>query len=283
MSISHFFKVLSFNKRALMGFLILLFFVVMATIGPHLITLDTSIDYYGRYQMPSFQHFFGTDYAGRDTWAQIVHGSRDVMLIAFFTSFFATLAAVILGVFSGMKGGKTDSYIMRVIDIFLTLPQFPIMAIFAGLFSIESALNFGLLLAFFSWAPLARGIRAQVKTLKNKDFIEVCYVMNMSTTHIIFKEFLPNMIPFICINFIHIAKNAIMASVGIMLLGIVPLEVTNWGMMLNIAAKQVGAIYVQKALPYLLSPIFFIVLFQFALINFASGIEEMFDRRLRSK
>ena len=91
------------------------------------------------------------------------------------------------------------------------------------------------------------------------------------------------MIPFISINFIHIAKNAIIASVGIMLLGIVPLSVTNWGMMINIATKQVGAIYVPHALPYLLSPIFFIVVFQFALINFASGVEELFDPRSRGR
>jgi len=283
MSFMNFINVLAYNKRALFGFLILILFVFMAVFGPSLVTLDMTIDYLARYQMPSLKHFMGTDYAGRDIWAQIVHGSTDVLLIAFFTSFFATLVAICVGIFSGMKGGGTDLFLMKVIDVFLTLPQFPMMAIFAGVFSIKGELTFGLLLAFFSWAGLARAIRTQVLSLKNKEFIEVCQVMNMSNTHIIFKEFLPNMIPFISINFINIAKNAIMASVGIMLLGIVPLSVTNWGMMLNIASKQVGAIYVTKALPYLLAPIFSIVLFQFALINFASGVEEMFDPRLRSK
>lgn len=274
-------RILSHNPRAFLGLIILLGFIFMASAGPYLVSLDMTIDYDGRYQSPSLKNLLGTDYAGRDTFAQIVHGSTDVMIIAFSTAFFATLFAILIGIFAGLKGGWADTLIMKVIDIFLTLPQFPIMAIFAGLFHIGNALTFGMLLSFFCWAGLARAIRMQVLTLKNKEFIEVCRVMNMTTSYIIFKELLPNMVPFISVNFINIAKGAIIASVGIMLLGLVPLSVTNWGMMLNIAAKQSGALYVPAALPYLLSPIFFIVLFQFALINFSYGIEEIFDPRLR--
>lgn len=274
-------RILKHNKRALIGFMILLMYLFMAVFGPYLVKLDMKIDYLNRFKEPCLNHWLGTDYAGRDIFSQIVYGSRDVMLIAFSTAFFATIFAVFIGIFSGMTGGNTDALIMRTIDIFLTLPQFPIMAIFASLFQIKYAVTFGLLLAFFSWASLARAIRVQVLSLKHKEFIEVCLIMNLPGRHIIFREFLPNMVPFISINFINIAKDAIVASVGIMLLGLVPLSVTNWGMMLNIAAKQTGAIYVPEALPYFLTPIFFIVVFQFALINFATGIEELFDPRLR--
>ncbi len=274
-------NILKHNKRAFFGLVLLMLYLFMAVFGPYLIKLDMKINYLNRYQAPSLMHWLGTDYAGRDIFAQIVHGSRDVMTIAFSTAVFATLAAICVGIFSGLVGGKTDAFIMRTVDIFLTLPQFPIMAIFAGLFQIKYAIAFGALLAFFSWAGLARAIRVQVLALKHKEFIEVCQIMNLPKRHIIFKELLPNMVPFISINFINIAKGAIVASVGIMLLGLVPLSVTNWGMMLNIAAKQTGAIYVPRALPYFLSPILFIVMFQFALINFATGIEELFDPRLR--
>lgn len=276
------FKMIRKNPKALFGLVVLIFYFLMASVGPCLVSLEMDIEYEHRYQGPSFTHPLGTDYAGRDIFAQIIHGSTDVMMIAFSTAFFATLIAALIGVFSGMKGGKVDSFIMKGVDVFLTLPQFPLMAIFAGLFSIDNPISFGLLMAFFSWAGLSRAIRSQVLSLKHKEFIEVCSIMAMPLRHIIIKEFLPNMVPFLSINFIHIAKNAIVASVGIMLLGIVPLSVTNWGMMINIAAKQVGAIYVPAALPYLLSPIFFIILLQYALINFASGLEELFDPRLRS-
>lgn len=274
------YRILAGNRRAHIGFWVLLLYIFMASAGPALISLDMNIDYLNRYQAPGLDHWLGTDYAGRDIFAQIVHGSRDVLLIAFSTAFFAVLIAVCVGIGAGLAGGRIDGFTMKVVDVFLTLPQFPIMAIFAGLFQIRDPFSFGLLLGFFCWPGLARAIRTQVIVLRRKEFIEVCRIMNMPPRHIIFRELLPNMVPFISVNFISIAKGAIVASVGIMLLGLVPLSVTNWGMMLNIAAKQTGAIYVPAALPYLLSPIVFIIGFQLALINFASGVEEIFDPRL---
>ncbi|RYX99843.1 ABC transporter permease [bacterium] len=240
-----------------------------------------STDYLNRFQSPSLSHLFGTDYAGRDTFAQIVHGSTDVMLIAFSAAVIGTFVAILFGFIAGLTGGRTDRIIMQVTDIFLTLPRFPIMAIFAGLFSIKDPISFGFILGIFEWASLARALRNQIMTLKNKEFVEVNFIMNMPMKHIMFNELFPNMVPFIAVNFINIAKGAITASVGIMLLGIVPLSATNWGMMLNLATTQTGAIYIPHAFPYLLAPIFFIVLFQFSLICFASGVEELFDPRLR--
>lgn len=275
------FLVIYNNKNSLFGFIMLVIFFLMATIGPFIVKLDLTTDYLNRFQSPSFNHILGTDYAGRDTFAQIVHGSSDVLIIAFSAGIIGTFLAIIFGFISGLVGGRTDRFIMQITDIFLTLPRFPIMAIFAGLFSIKDPISFGFILGIFEWAGLARALRNQIMTLKNKEFVEVNFIMNMPLKHIMFNELLPNMIPFIAINFINIAKGAITASVGIMLLGIVPLSSTNWGMMLNLATTQTGAIYIPSAYPYLIAPIFFIVLFQFSLICFASGVEELFDPRLR--
>jgi peptide/nickel transport system permease protein len=275
------FAILKHNPKALFGFIMLAIFLLMAVVGPVIIELDMTADYMNRFQSPSWSHWLGTDYAGRDTFAQIVHGSRDVMLIAFSTAFFGTLMAIGFGFLAGLSGGKTDKVILAIIDIVLTVPGFPVMAIFSALFQINDPISFGLILSLWTWPVLARALRNQIISLRKKEFVEVCVIMGLSKTHIIFNELLPNMISFISINFINIAKGAITASVGIMLLGLVPLSVTNWGMMLNMAANQTGAIYIPTGLAYLLSPIFFIVLFQFSLICFASGIEEMFDPRLR--
>lgn len=280
-AIKYKFKVIYHNKKAFLGFVFLVLFFLMATIGPLLINLDMSTDYLNRFQLPSLHHILGTDYAGRDTFGQIVYGSTDVLLIAFSAALLGTVMAILLGFMAGLSAGRPGTFIMQITDIFLTLPRFPLMAIFAGLFSIKDPIFFGFLLGIFEWPSLARALRNQIMTLKSKEFIEVCFVMNMPLRHIMFKELFPNMIPFIGINFINMAKGAITASVGIMLLGIVPLSATNWGMMLNLATTQTGAIYIPSAYPYLLSPIFFIVLFQFSLISFATGIEELFDPRLR--
>lgn len=280
-SLNEKFKIIYHNKRAFFGFIILCLYIIMAICGAIFKQPNLESDYLSRFQLPSFEHLLGTDYAGRDTFTQIVYGSTDVLMIAFSAAVIGTLTAITLGFVSGLVGGRIDLFIMQVTDIFLTLPRFPIMAIFAGLFSIKDPISFGLILGVFEWPSLTRALRNQIMTLKNKEFVEVCKIMNMPLTHIMFNELFPNMIPFIAINFINIAKGAITASVGIMLLGIVPLSSTNWGMMLNLATTQTGAIYIPNAYPYLIAPIFFIVLFQFSLISFASGVEELFDPRLR--
>jgi len=280
-SLTILFGVVRRNKKALLGFVMLLGFLFMATLGRVVVPLSMDSNYALRFQAPSFSHPLGTDYAGRDTWALIVHGSTDVLLIAFCTGFFATLIAILVGMLAGLSGGWVDLVLMRIVDVLLTIPQFPIMAIFAALFRINNPVSFGLILALWSWPVLAAAIRAQVLSLKQKEFIEVCIIMNLPMRHIIFKELLPNMVPFIAINFINSARGAITASVGIMLLGLVPLSVTNWGMMLNLATVSTGAIFVPHAYGYVFAPIFFIVMLQYSLICFTSGLEELFDPRLR--
>lgn len=278
-----FFYLIGKNKKAAFGFTVLCLYFLMATVGPMVVSLDTTPDYEARFQLPSFKHWLGTDYCGRDIFQQIVHGSTDVMLIAFSAAIFSVLLAIIFGIAAGLIGGIVDMVIMRVIEIFLTVPTFPIMAILASLLKIRNPISFGLVLSIWNWPPLANAIRAQILSLSKKEFIEVCRCLGLSNFHIMFRELLPNIVPFITINFINIAKSAITASVGIMLLGLVPLSLTNWGMMLNLAAFSTGSIFVPTALPYLLSPMLAIVLFQYSLICFGSAIEELFDPRLRNR
>ncbi|MBU2573867.1 MAG: ABC transporter permease [Elusimicrobia bacterium] len=276
------FTIIKHNRRAFFGLCVLVFFILMATAGPVVIPLDMSQDFLMRFQGPSWAHILGTDFAGRDIFQQLVHGSTDVLTIAFATAFFGSFIAVLVGLSAGLVGGKFDMLMMRIIDIFLTVPNFPIMIIFASIFRINDPISFALVLAAWSWPGLARALRAQVLSLKHKEFVEVSRVMAMPYRHIMFKEALPGLMPYLMINFIDMARGAITASVGIMLLGLVPLSVTNWGMMLNFATFQTGAIYVPSALSYLLSPMLAIILFQYGLICFASGVEEIFDPRLRS-
>lgn len=276
-----FLDVLKHNRKAALGTALLLAFVLMAVVGPLLLPLQLEGDPLQRFQLPSWQHWLGTDYTGRDTLTQLVHGSAEMLLIAFSAALLTLLIAMIVGTLAGLSGGRLDSLLMQLIDIMLTLPRFPIMAIFAGLFSIRDPFSFGTVLALFYWPGLARGIRSQILSLRHKDFIQVCRLMQLPMSHIMLGELMPNLVPFLAVNFIGVARDAIVASVGIMLLGIVPLSASNWGMMLNLATTQTGAIYVPHAYAYLLAPICFIIVFQFSLMAFASGLEELFDPRLR--
>lgn len=271
------------NRRALLGLVGLALFLLMAAVGPLVVPLDRMPDPDLRFEPPSLRHLLGTDYAGRDTFAQLVHGSRDIVLISFFTGAFTIGIALAVGLSAGLAGGRVDGVLTGVTDIFLTVPQFPVMAIMAALIRVTDPVTFGLVLAIWAWPGAARSLRAQVVSLRGREFVEAAHVMALSPWWILSREILPNLVPSVSLAFIRSARDAITVSVGIMLLGLVPLKVENWGMMLNLAAFQSGALYVPRAWAYLLSPLLAIVAFQFCLIQLAGGLEELVDPRLRRR
>ena len=269
------------NKRATVGLFILLGFILMATIGPILVPLDLTMRWAERFKPPSLEHPLGTDYAGRDIFQQIVHGSRDVLTIAFLAALFAIAIAVTIGTLSGYLGGMVDYVLMGVTDIFLTIPQFPIMLMIAATIKVSDPVSFSAIIAIWMWAGLARAIRAEIISLRQKDFIEAAKVLDLGTGHIVFKELMPNILPYIVINFVTMMRVAITASVGIMFLGVAPLSVTHWGVMLNMAMFAYGAIYVPSGIHYALAPLLFIVLLEYGAVNLAHGLDEVFNPRLR--
>ncbi len=272
------------NKRAFVGFLILLFFFLMATIGPVIVPLDMTSHYAERYKPPSWEHPLGTDYAGRDVLALIVHGSRDVLLIAFVAALFTITIGITIGMLAGLQGGIVDTLLMILTNAVLTVPSFPVMLIIGSVLGdeVRNIITFGALLSIWSWGGLARATRSQVLSLKEREFIEAARVLGLSTFHIIFGELLPNIMPYVTISFLTTMRGAITASVGLMLLGLIPFSSMNWGMMMNMAMTQSGAIYLPQALSYVLSPMMAIVLFQLGAVFFAHGLDEVLDPRLRA-
>ncbi len=276
------FRILYRNKRAFAGFIILLLFLLMATVGPYLVPLDMTARYDQRYLPPSWEHPLGTDFVGRDTFALIVHGSRDVLSIAFLAALFTVAIALTVGMIAGLQGGMLDVVLMLLTNTVLTIPKFPVMLVFATIFRVKDPVSLALILSIWAWGGLARAVRSQILSLKEREFIEAARVMGLSLYHIIVRELLPNIMPYVAINFLYIMKDAITASVGLMLLGIIPFSASNWGMMLNLATKQAGAIYIPQGLYYALSPMVAIILFQLGALFFAHGLDEVLNPRLRS-
>jgi len=276
------FVIIRRNKRAFIGLIILIIFALMATVGPEVVPLDTTQRFEKRFQWPSLEHPLGTDHVGRDTFQQIVHGSRDVLLTAFLAAIFTTGVAILIGMLAGLQGGMVDALLMLMTNVILTVPSFPVMMIIAVVFKVRDPVSLGLLLSIWTWGGLARAIRSQILSLKEREFIEAARALGLSTFHVVFRELLPNVMPYVAINFFTFMRWAITASVGLMFLGLIPFKATNWGMMLNFAAWQAGAIYVPKALFYFGSPMACIILFQLGAFFFASGLDEVVNPRLRT-
>ncbi|MGF7144874.1 peptide/nickel transport system permease protein [Anaerotaenia torta] len=267
------------NKKSTAGVIIMLFFVLMAAVGPVLFKYNPVTDEVNKYLAPSAKHWLGTDNLGRDVFRQLVYGSRDVLVIALLTSFITVILGTVMGMVSGLAGGATDKIIGVITNLFLSIPSFPILLIFASFFTIEDPFSFALVLSMWGWAGLSRAIRAQINSLRERDFIQICKVMGLSKAHIIFQELMPNIASYILINFILIMRNAITGSVGIMLLGLASFQPSNWGAML-LRAKDSGALLIPEAVYFLFAPIVAIMLFQMGSILLAHGLDEALNPRL---
>lgn len=275
------FKIIWKNKQSRAGFIILSVFILMAILGP--IFLDSpKADYLNRLQGPSWQHPLGTDYAGKDTLAQFILGSKDVLLVALVAAIFAILFAILVGVISGLLGGKIDVILMLITNVILTIPTFPITMILALLIRIENFVTFGLVLSLWSWAGLAKSIRSQVLAIKHKDFIEASKILGISKFNIIRYDIIPNIVSYIAMNFITIMKGSILSAIGLMVLGLVPFQGNHWGEMLSLSLSATGALLGSSSIVYFLTPVTGLLLFQLGCYLFATGLDEALNPRLRS-
>jgi len=281
-------KILVRNKKALAGFIITLGYIIMAVVGPHL------VPYPKNYTCPiylpptlfkwppSLEHPLGCDYFGADIWSEIVWGAPSILQIAFTAGFITTIVGITVGMVAGFLGGKVDAGLMTVTDIVMVIPGLPLLIVLSTVIRSTNPFVIGAILSVTAWAGLARSIRSQVLSLRNREFIEAAKALGLPTRHIVFREIMPNIMSYIAINFIFATTGAIYSSVGLYFLGMLPFSTVNWGIMLNWAYTQ-GALSSLSTIHYLLAPIIAIVGFQTGLILFSYAIDEMFNPRLRTE
>lgn len=265
------------NKQSAIGFSIVFIFVIMAIVGNFLPEASvTGV----KFEAPSSKHILGTDHLGRDLLQQLVVGSTNVLTIAFLTGVFTVVIGVAIGLISGLVGGWVDRILQMITNLFLTVPSFPILLVLSTMIVIKDSVTFALILSLWNWAGLSRAVRAQVISLKERDFIQICSVMGMRRSRIIASELLPNISSYITVNFIQIMRGAITSSVGIMMMGLAELDSANWGTMLYLIF-QMGYLTNKAAIFYVLSPILCIVIFQLGIVMLANGVDEILNPRLR--
>lgn len=277
-----FFRQLARKPTGIAGFAGVTFFFLMALVVPFFVPVQDTPDVSAIYLPPSFPgHPLGTDNQGRDVFNLMIHGGRDILLVALLAALFSTLIAVTFGSLAATLGGRLDQVILAITDVVLTLPTLIVLIVIAAIARPSSFWMLAIILALLGWASLLRAIRAQILSLKERDFVEAARSLDLGLFHIIFKEMLPNMRSYIVIHFVIAMTLAIYAQAALVFLGLVPISGQNWGIMLYNAQVQ-GALYFRDSLWYILSPILAIALFQFSLVLLAGALEEMFNPRLRS-
>jgi len=274
-------KILSRNKMGLFGFLMMILIILLSFVGPLIWPPETSANVDEINKGISAQHWLGTDFQGQDNLRKIINGGKDIVTIALITGVLSMLIAVVVGSFSAFVGGRVDSLLMEFVNIWLTIPKFPLLAVLATVLSLKDVVMLSVLMAILDWPALARQVRSQVLSLKSREYIEAATMLDLGTPRIIFRELLPNMMSFIAISTIFEMTHAIYQQTGLIFLGIVPYSSANWGVMIS-AAERRGVLFNPQAAWSILAPMGAIVLFQLALVSFARSLDEVFNPRLRT-
>lgn len=275
-----FWRICRSDKAAFVGGVIVLIYILVAIFGTTIAQVGTSHSAGDSYLGPSSHHLLGTDFLGNDTLSEIIIGTRPVIEVGLFSAVIVVIVGVIVGLTSGYLGGRADSVIMRVTDIFLTIPGLPLIIVIASLVNTSSPLALAIILSVTAWAGLARAVRSQALSLRTADFIDAAKVQNLPLRNLIGRQLLPNVGPYVAINFLLAITGAIYAEVGLFVLGVAPVTGTNWGIMINLAMNQ-GALYTRDSMLYLFSPMAAIVLLQVSLVFFARTLDKLFNPRLR--
>ena len=226
-------------------------------------------------------HLLGTDTQGRDIATHIVHGGRVLILTAVIGGVISTSIALFFGSLSALIGGAIDSALTALTNLILAIPRFPLLVVLAGLIRFDNTLFLGVLIGLLGWPALMRAIRAQVLSLRERDFVEAARSLGLSTNHIMFREILPNMISYVMINFIFSITFAMYEQIGLLVLGLAPIDDYTWGVMLYFGRTR-GTLYNVDGASMALSPVLAIAFFQVCLVLFARALEEVFDPRLRA-
>jgi peptide/nickel transport system permease protein len=252
------------------GFITLL--VLMAAIGPYMLgegNLDTiSVDIL---TAPSSEALMGTDELGRDVFHYIVAGARVSLYVGFTAALFATVIGLLIGAVSGFLGGRTDGAIMRVTEVFQSMPTFVLAALIVALLGPgESRVIF--VIAILSWPQTARLMRGEVLRVKRLDFVKAARCLGKSETRILFTEVVPNCLaPVIAMGTLTIAQ-AILLEASLSFFGLTNADIVSWGRLLTSGQR-----YIFQAWWLSLFPGFAIFLTVLSFNIFGDTIRHAFD------
>ncbi|MDP8259626.1 MAG: ABC transporter permease [Candidatus Gygaella obscura] len=229
------------NKMVLIGTVIILSFLVLAVFAEIFSGYDpTAIVIEDALVAPSASHWLGTDQLGRDVFARLVFGARISLSIGFIAVGIATLIGVILGSLAGYYRGWVDSVIMRFVDIMLCFPVFFLLLAVIALLE-PSIFNIMIIIGLTSWMGVARLIRAEILSLKEREFILSEYALGAGTARIILKHLIPNAIGPVLVSATLGIGAAILVESSLSFLGLgVQPPTASWGNMLIEAKSTLG-------------------------------------------
>jgi|DewCreStandDraft_5_1066085.scaffolds.fasta_scaffold00757_8 peptide/nickel transport system permease protein len=269
------------NYKLILGLVLVLLVASIGWVGPRFVDVK-------RAQMgavrelnmpPSPKYPLGTESTGRDMLALIVAGAPNTLKIGLIAGGIGTTLGVVLGFIAGYFRGAVDTVIRSTADILLMIPAIAVLLVIAAYVRVVTVEMMALLVAAFAWPYPTRAIRAQVLSLRERGFVQVAKLSGMNDFEIIFKELVPNLLPYLAAGFTGAVSGGILAAIGLEVLGLGPQRIPTLGMTLYWALFHAAVL---RGLWWWWSPPIVVLIIIFTgLFLISMGLDEIANPRLR--
>ena len=266
------------NKSAVFG-LIILFLVILMAVIANWIYPDDPFRLAGKpMSSPGTNGFLlGSDTLGRDVAAGIAHGAKTSILIGLLATIAAVFIGIIFGALAGYYGGVIDDALMRVTEIFQTIPSF-VFAILLVAIMKPSIERIVIAITVVSWPAVARLVRGEFMSLKNREFVQACHTLGMNDSRIMMREILPNCLsPVIVIGSLMVAT-AILIESGLAFLGLGDPNIMSWGFQIGAGRTMLRSAWWVCTFPGIA-----ILITVLAINLVGEGLNDAFNPRLRER
>ena len=229
------------NKAAVISLFTLIIISIVSVFGPFFLQYNFSdTDWGSIYQPPSFEtgHYLGTDGNGRDLFVSILHGGRLSLSIGLIATFVSVFIGVLYGTIAGFFGGKLDIFMMRIVEILYAMPYLIFVIILMVVFGRNIYFLF-IAIGAVEWLTMARIVRGQTISLKEKEFIETSKALGQSNTLIIVKHIIPNLAGPIIVYITLMVPSVIILESFLSFLGLgVQEPLTSWGVLISEGSRE---------------------------------------------
>jgi len=228
---------------------------------------------------PSIAHPLGTESSGRDMLALLLVATPRSLRVGFIAAGVGMLVGIVLGFSAGYLGGWVDAVIRVLADAFITIPALAVLIVIAALVNQITIENMALLLALFAWPRPTRYVRAQVLSMRERGYVQMAKLSGASSFDIMFKEIMPNLLPYLAAAFIGTVSANILAATSLEALGLGPTRIPTLGMTIFFAIN--GAAILRGMWWWWGFPIAILVIIFIALFLMNIGLDEIANPRLR--
>lgn len=265
------------EKLPVFSFAILLLLILGCLFANLIAAKDPSyLDLMNYNKAPNGEFFFGTDSLGRDIFSCIWHGGRISLFIGFFATLISTTIAIVYGSVSGISSDWIDTLLMRLTEIFLSVPGLLVIIFIQAILGDASVLSISIVIGITSWYSIAKVIRTEVRQIRKSEYVIASRCMGGSFLHILWHHLTPNFISAIMFMVVMNIRSAIASESTLSFMGMgLPISIISWGSMLSLSERAL----MTRSWWIILIPGFFLVLLLVCLTNIGNWLRQSANQR----